>query len=124
MNENQFMIGNYVLIDGKLDRLGRIEGNGYVGDNYGHGVHDSQIELIPLTADWLAEFGATVWKKMKHRIIWKVGQILIGSTGSVKNGVDLVFDGGTVTKYPIKYVHTLQNIHLLISGKELEMTTQ
>ena len=79
---------------------------------------------IPLTEQWLLKFGATIWKKNKHRIIWKLGKILIGSTGSVQNGVDLVFDGGSVNTSLIKHVHQLQNLYFALTGEELKTKTK
>jgi len=71
----------------------------------------SQYEPIPLTEDWLVRFGATIWKETPRYKLFKIKKLLFGKLKCKGcKGFDLVFDGGSINKSPILYVHTLQNV--------------
>lgn len=120
MKSNELRVGNWVNAKGITQQLWVVGENAYYGEESGNGLHDYQIEPIPLTEEWLFRFGAALWEDTPHQRIYKVGRLLFGITKGVQ-GVDLIFDRGSVNRVPIIYVHHFQNICLDLDGNELEL---
>lgn len=91
-------------------------------ENINHGVwleHNGEnlILGIPITEKWLIDLGLDKTQYEKH----KVRVVLVGDD-FVKDQMTFLFNDQFVCK--IKYVHELQNLYFVLTGKELELKTK
>jgi hypothetical protein len=117
----ELRIGNYVycsetdsntkVVDIYLDD-DFIELGHYIGVDDGYRYDLDQIEPIPLTEQWLLDFGFELfaWGYVKDGILVKVSK-----TPTLSFRIELV--NGKKIKIP--FVHTLQNTYFCIEQKEL-----
>lgn len=92
-----------------------------------NGSNQKYYNPIPLTEDWLLEFGFTTdWNdggKPVLRTEWKVKDLTVfyHTRGLDKKTACLWHDIGFETGVKIRYVHQLQNLYFALTGRELEL---
>jgi hypothetical protein len=106
LSENELMIGNWVSND--KDAVYQIT-NGWEMDE------GMEVFGISLTEEWLLNFGFE-----NDLVTMRKGKVMLGER---KDGSYSVFYGtlthGRIDECDIKYVHQLQNLFFVLSGKEL-----
>lgn len=101
MEAKELMIGNYVKDPyGKIIKLVSVEKDA------------SMLRPIPLTEDWLLEFGFNVKGRMNNYQVY--------STSNDKWCID---NGITVIGIEFEFVHQLQNLYFALTGEELKQPT-
>jgi hypothetical protein len=125
INANELRIGDWVIEKGNIKQVYSISN---------HNAKDySKIEPIPLTIDWLANFGFLKSNLKRHCYInlyyriWLNDNRLLGAkykrfyiSHISENRFSL--DVGGRKYIDIKYVHQLQNIYFSLTGNELTTT--
>lgn len=92
---------------------------------------DGDIDLIPLTEEWLNKFGFEIddeagnWHSPDHTIFklsngWSVGK-LDDFIGWYNRAEDDYYSG---FRPQLKFVHQLQNLYFALTGKELELNPE
>ena len=105
MRANELRIGNYVHLNGKVVRIK----SGKDIDKYSS---NPEVELIPLTDEWIRKLG------IEDGVL--DGNMSISKSHAC-NFYCLYFeDEFTGTRF-IKYVNTLQNLYFELTGEELEL---
>lgn len=121
---NDLRINNYVYYNNEHNEIGLITkiitdvitDVNYVGINNRIGVHclNKHINPIPLTEEWLINFGFNkVFNKGKFTIITK------GKLG-YENG-RTYFNSWTILEKQPDYVHELQNLYYALTKEELTL---
>ena len=109
MNQFTLMLGNFVLANGEIDNISKIED--FTLDVYKCKDEVISIELIPLTKDWLLRFGFE-----------------IGGLNWYLDGLGLYVEDGNyfyslrdegIMDLHIKHVHQLQNLYFTLTEKQL-----
>ena len=114
MKPQELRIGNYLLIDGKIEKVFAIDETGInsiVNPNDGMDVrYPGHIEPILLMDDWLIKFG---FEKVKP-FTWTLDLFRITEPNpDVENSAYNFL----VAKF--KYVHQLQNLYFDLTGDDL-----
>jgi hypothetical protein len=108
MNPKELRIGNHVLLNGKPLEVRSI----YSNDYFGKPVMQSEYKPIPITKEWLLEFG---WKQCDsfteayHFNGFRF--VLTENEQWIEYSDNEAID--------IKYVHQLQNLYFALTGEEL-----
>jgi len=143
INAKELMIGNYVTINNpkyRPDDTGKIlvvteikteqstkhfeSGqtiSGYLLENKYKDTFGQYVEFIqpiPITEQWLLDFGA---KKKEHMPYYYFDYILIKIVEGTYEVSVKFFGGYNSTDFCIHYVHHLQNLSFALSGKELNL---
>lgn len=114
MNAKELRIGNYVLFSNKIKTIDLSDfGTEWTGD-LGRKMFD-QFKPIPLSADWLIEFGI---KKSGNHYFFKTNT---GNAAYFSEEFKLIFSDFERSK--IKYVHELQNLYFALTGEELKLAS-
>tara|TARA_R110000772_G_scaffold248916_1_gene363070 strand:+ start:300 stop:659 length:360 start_codon:yes stop_codon:yes gene_type:complete len=112
---NELRIGNWVKYQFH-DRLKKVKicSNDFkILDDKNTNDYKERYSPIPLTEQWLIDFGAKEWKHIRYKT-FKLGILMIGSTDNMKS-----FEIVDLYMKPIKYVHQLQNLYFSLTGEEL-----
>lgn len=136
MKTNELRIGNYVKIDNILCEIVEIyEEAVYCYDKYGEDSHNiNVVEPIELTEEVLLKIGfekgdtSSIYQRYYLEVcgngqssffrydFYYNEQRRLGITFRNREGVENEFK-----KYDIKYLHQLQNVYFILTGKELEV---
>lgn len=113
MKANELRIGNYV------NYCGQIITAGDCWDDIFHGISKHKkdkvtIEPIPLTEQWLKDFGLNP----KNNYFKQLG-VCYENGSYIAAFDDNEFGHNKEDEFLIKYVHQLQNLYFAIMGKEL-----
>ena len=133
MNVRELRIGNYFYDDvkhvsiltgfspfGHSIRCDEVEGCNLLYDYYdvtktlkeGYECESNYADLIPLTEEWLLKFG---FKESLHS--WSNGKIMLDKYDDC-----LAFHfGNECGGVLVEHVHSLQNLHHILIGEELEL---
>ena len=121
---NELRIGNFIEYDGRIFQIDTISNEFPTlnTDEFGIGVVDwNNIQPIPLTEEWLLNFGFGIDEEYDNTFIDNTSlknEIIRVSIDSHYFTIDLFC--GQVLEIPnIKYVHQLQNLYFALTGEEL-----
>lgn len=123
MKANELRIGNYVNI-GYDCKVVRIDEFGATLNTY-NGVkdmiyfHQTNIRPIPLTEEWLVNFGFGLDTSFGYKL-FDLNQLYLSMTKD-KQGWCCTLDPEEMASYirEIKHVHQLQNLYYALTGEEL-----
>ena len=123
MNVTELRIGNWVHIV-ESGRDYRVEQHNFCTDDEGYSAFLDHIKPIPLTEEWLLEFGF-------HKEVRIEGQPTLKYIRYIhdESWEELcLYDGESIFDYyfedrkiPMPYVHQLQNLYFALTGIELEI---
>lgn len=96
----------------------------YYLEMFCHNPKRIHFEPIPLTEQWLLDFGFRKWGTYSH--LWKInrqsGSILTINSKPIRKSIHgCDFEINKNPEVGIKYVHQLQNLYFALTGKELEI---
>lgn len=121
---NELRIGNFIEYDGRIFQIDTISNEFPTlnTDEFGIGVVDwNNIQPIPLTEEWLLNFGFGIDEEYDNTFIDNTSlknEIIRVSIDSHYFTIELFC--GQVLEIPnIKYVHQLQNLYFALTGEEL-----
>lgn len=110
-------IGNYVTFNNDDLILVKSIFEKGVHDEYYNGYNYYDIKPIPLTEQWLVDFG---FKKNKNN--WKELYLGLASISWERlAGLVLVLETERIYMPHIKYIHSLQNLFHTLTGQELTL---
>ena len=133
MEKTELRIGNFVLLDNPMHRpsesgeIHKVVGiseksahimriNDNLMEDY-YGQFYKFIKPIPLTEDWLLNFGF-VKKEIGYSKLTEMEQCFLISFGKHTSVNGIKFNN------EIKYVHQLQNIYFSLTGEELTQVSE
>lgn len=122
MQANELRIGNYVFDDlGMISKVQEITDKGIL--TVGTIRHTHLTEPIPLTEQWLIDFGfeenELFLKRHKYdmtRLYYNPNELLIRMRVVSRDSITINFEH-------IKHVHQLQNLYFCLTGNELSIQT-
>lgn len=120
MKTEELRIGNWLCINGENRQVHSLATNEIDAIGYKNARCEWTFEPIPLTEQWLKDFG---FKKTRLD-----GYLIPLSRKGHEFTYSLYWDKGTVYTgdsahygcFQFKYVHQLQNLYFALTGKELE----
>jgi hypothetical protein len=113
INSKELRIGNFIY--NVKDQIYKVVASSFLGGTY------LGFEPIPLTEEWLFNFG---FKKVGQTIRLQVTNYLELCYMTFDNTLRLqTIKSGFTEDTKIKFVHELQNIHYWLTRKELELKT-
>jgi len=117
MKPEELKIGNYVYDEGKVEKISANAFWAYI--EYNCDFDELGLNPIPLTEQWLIDFGFESTEISSNIISWYNHSMAINTYS--KSKVDYYWLRGyqnNVSNH-IKYVHQLQNLYYALTGKEL-----
>ena len=119
MKAEELRIGNFIIVSNPSSPIYLSKKPTVEICNYHHisdickGDEEWVYEPIPLTEQWLIDFGFEHTWLFKHKDTYF-------SLFDVEGGYVYTADDNYYTSIKIEYVHQLQNLHFAITGRELE----
>lgn len=116
MKENELRIGNLVYIGKEVNELELVDfADLYENDTFKH------FEPIPLTEEWLVNFGFEYLYFNSEELIHKEFKNLYAYKHVMKDGFGIVLRGFHTLPF-VKHVHQLQNLYFALTGEELTLS--
>jgi len=126
MKAEELRIGNLVMSHGTIDTIVGVDDTTYGSaivslEKYGNG--ETEIEPIPLTEEWLLNFGFDNDEISYHkRVELLVGDIVSMFLFKTYKGYGLSISTLDNQIGYFEYVHQLQNLYFALTGIELTLT--
>ena len=122
MKANELRLNNLVLVNGITYKVLSIEQDGVLveplkdSNNMCYDFENYKLEPIPLTEEWLLQFGL-VRNEVDRKRFYICGVDLY-----VFNSEKIIFNPSSASlSLYIKHVHTLQNLYFALTGEELKI---
>lgn len=122
MKANELRIGNWIMLLDKTTQVDVVDYNQVIETEYGL-VNLKNVKPIPLTEEWLLNFGFETYTTEKSKV-YKLGNFMVIYVlkGRFAGNKYLKAFNISFSEFGhIKHVHTLQNLYFALTGEELQI---
>ena len=115
MKASELMVGNYVEQPGRIGKICEVWQEAVKLDGYNNAYDYNHTKPIPLTEQWLLDFGFETTSIRTYELPNTRGLVIISK---MKGEFLIKLNTNTIW---IKHIHQLQNLYFALTGEELTL---